>query len=132
MTRYEAASKIIAEVIRREGGIADVGDGKGITSFGQTPTWLEAFGYEAPTDRAMAAANYHAWLEYTRLIDVCEFPDVLADVVIDYAVHSGHHAAIKALQSALGLRADGIFGVETQNAVDWCNRRTIAASVIAA
>lgn len=132
MTRDQAADVVIAEVLRREGGIADIGDGKGTTAFGQTPGWLAAFGFESPTDRAVAAANYRTWLVRTRLIGLCDYPDTLADAVIDYAVHAGHPAAIKALQSALGLAPDGVLGPETQRAIDHCARRKVAASVVAA
>lgn len=42
----------------------------------------------------------------------------IANFVYDYAVHSGVNRASKKLQSALGVRADGIIGSVTLNAVN--------------
>jgi lysozyme family protein len=131
MTRDEAAALIVGKVIEREGGIADVGDGKGITRFGQTTAWLEQFGFKPPINIVEAENNYLTWLVRTRLIGICDRADSLADLVIDAAVHAGHPWAIKALQHALGLTIDGIWGPETQAAVDGCDRPRIARHVIA-
>lgn len=132
MTRDEAAAVILARVIAREGGIRDVGDGKGTTRFGQTPDWLHQWGFPAPTTVAEAGANYRTWLVRTRLIGVCDFPDALSDAVIDFAVHAGHPLVIRALQRALGVTADGIIGPETQEAIDQCDRALVARAVLAA
>ena len=83
MTRDQVAATIIDKILQREGGVADVGDGKGVTRFGQTPEWLETFGLEPPQTRADAAVNYHSWLDRTGLIGLCDAPDALADAVID-------------------------------------------------
>jgi lysozyme family protein len=125
------AASIIARVIAREGGIADGGDGMGITSFGQTSGWLEQFGLTAPHTPDEAAANYQLWLEKTGLLGLCAFDDILADATIDYAVNSGHRVAIRALQIRLGTGSDGVWGPQTQAAVDACNRHAMAAKVIA-
>lgn len=132
MTRDEAADVIIGRVLVREGGIADIGDGKGETRFGQTPGWLATFGFTAPKTQTDAAANYRTWLVRTRLIGVCDEPDAFADNTIDYAVHAGHPVAIRALQRALGIKADGIYGPETQEAVDQCDRGRSAKGVLGA
>lgn len=131
LTRDEAAGVVIARVIEREGGIADVGDGKGVTSFGQTPGWLEQFGLPTPATVADAAANYRTWLVRTRLIGVCDHADSFADGVVDFAVHGGHQLAIRALQKALGVPADGILGPETQDAIDTCDRALMGRKVLA-
>lgn len=132
MTRDEAATVILTRVIAREGGIADVGDGSGLTRFGQTPAWLRTFGFAPPTTADEALANYQTWLVRTRLIGLCDAPDVLADAVIDWAVNAGHTTAIAALQRALGVHVDGILGPETQAAIERADRRRIGARVVAA
>lgn len=132
MTRDEAAGVILQRVIEREGGIADVGDGKGVTRWGQTPAWLQACGFASPATVADALANYRTWLVRTRLIAVCDMPDAFADAVVDWAVHSGHVAAIRALQIALGIRADGMIGPETEAAIEATDRRRMAAKIVGA
>lgn len=130
MTRDEVAAIVILRVIAREGGVKDVGDGKGITAFGQTLLWLEEFGLPTPYTPEQAAANYRVFLERTRLMEVCDVLDALADAVIDYAVHSGHPRAIRALQAAIGTRPDGVIGDQTIAQLRLTNRLTAAARVI--
>lgn len=130
MTRDEAAMALIVRVLAREGGIADVGDGAGVTRFGQTPAWLHTFGLAAPETAAEAARNYQVWLVRTGLIGLCDYADDFADATIDFAVNAGHRQAIRALQSVLGLRPDGIYGPETQARVDQANRPAMARRVI--
>lgn len=117
MTRDQIAASVIATVLKFEGGIADVGDGKGVTRFGQTPDWLNQFGLAAPSTAAEAAANYRAWLDVTGLIALCDVADLLAEVTIDWAVHSGHGRPIRALQAAIGTRPDGVIGERTEAAI---------------
>jgi lysozyme family protein len=139
MTRDDGAAWVIALVLSWEGGIADVGDGKGVTRWGQTPQWLAQFGFEPPKTRDQAVANYRTWLVRTRLIGLCDYPDTLALAVIDWAVSSGHAEAIRGLQRALGTAVDGIYGPETQDLVDRLDscpgarsRQSVAARVLAA
>lgn len=49
-------------------------------------------------------------------------PDSLSVAVFDYAIHSGTIQAIKDLQKALGVKADGIIGNQTLGA---CNSKPI-------
>jgi lysozyme family protein len=130
VTRDEAAGEVIATVMANEGGIKDVGDGKGVTRFGQTPDWLRSFGFEAPTGAHEAIANYRTWLVRTRLIGLCDYPDGLSVGVVDWAVHSGHITATRELQRLLGVKPDGTYGPETQAAVDGCDRLKVARQVI--
>lgn len=132
MTRDEAAGIVIERVLEREGGIADVGDGMGVTRFGQTAGWLAHFGLPVPTTPEEAMANYRTWLVRTRLIGVCDKADAFADGVIDWAVHAGHTVAIRGLQKALGIPVDGILGPETQAAIDASDRMVMGRKVIAA
>jgi lysozyme family protein len=132
MTRDEAAGEILRRVLEREGGIGDADDGEGVTYFGQTETWLTSFGFEAPKTSDEAIANYRTWLVRTRLIEVCDYADSLADNVIDWAVHSGHPIAVRHLQAAMSVRGDGILGPETADAIGRCDRPRAARRVLAA
>lgn len=123
--------RIVARVIYREGAVADVGDGQGVTRWGQTPAWLLQWQLPVPTTMDDAAANYRAWLARTRLDALCELADALPDVVVDFAVHSGERVAIRALQTAIGAPADGVIGPVTIAALARCNRRQASHDVMA-
>lgn len=131
MTRDDVAGVIIDRILTREGGIDDIGDGAGVTAFGQTPRWLRTYGFSTPSTPDEARANYRTWLVRTRLIGLCDQLDSLPDVVIDFAVNANEHVATAALQAALGIHRDALYGPETQDAVDGCDRRRIAAAVLA-
>lgn len=131
MTRDEAAGVLIAKVIEREGGVADIGDGAGITRWGQTPGWLAQFTLPVPTTMAEAVANYRTWLVRTKLIAVCDEADSFADAVVDFAVNAGHQTAIKVLQKALRLSADGVIGPETEAAIGRLDRPQAARTMLA-
>lgn len=122
---------VIGKVLVREGGVADVGDGMGITRYGQTDGWLGQWGLPVPQNRTEAAANYRKWLALTHLEVLCTAPDALPDVVIDYAVNSGDPLPIEALQRALGLPHDGVLGAKTAAALANCNRLIVALNVLA-
>lgn len=109
-------------ILAQEGGVADVGDGKGITRWGQTPGWLSFWNLPTPTSVEEARTNYELWLKKSGLSALCEPVDALALSIVDYAVHSGERAAIRALQSILGVKADGILGPITKKAVQECDR----------
>lgn len=132
MTRRSVATSVISAILLREGGVKDVGDGKGLTRWGQTPEWLEEFDLPIPTSADEAAENYHRWLLLTNLIAVCDMPDSLADIVIDWAVHSGHRPAVKAMQRVLGVAVDGVLGTETETALQSVRRDLLARRVLAA
>jgi lysozyme family protein len=127
-----AVDVLIARVLDREGGIKDLGDGKGVTRFGQTPGWLAQFGFTAPTTPVEAAANYAAWLNATHLIRIVgPVVDDLADIVIDIAVMSSAPKGIMALQATLHIPVDGVFGAQTLAALATTDRKQLARDVIA-
>lgn len=132
MTRDEAAAEVLGRVMAWEGGIAQVPGESFVTRFGQTPEWLSTFGLQAPKTAAEAVANYQTWLVRTGLIGVCDYADAFAVSVVDWAVHAGHATAIRALQGRLGITVDGIYGPETQAAVDIVDRAVIARRMVAA
>jgi lysozyme family protein len=108
---------VIARIMRREGGVADVGDGKGVTSYGQTPGWLADWGFQTPTNEVQAAVNYRRWMQLLKLDQVCELDLELGDGVADFAVHSGHMEAIRALQRVVNVPPDGVIGSLTLAAI---------------
>jgi lysozyme family protein len=107
-----ATDEIIVRILEREGGVADVGDGKGITRWGQTPQWLAQFDLPIPTNEMEAAENYKAWLRKTRLAELVPY-GALGEIVIDWAVHSGHVLPIKSLQKHVFTTEDGVIGPKT-------------------
>lgn len=131
MTRDEVAASVIAAVLLREGGIVDTHDGKGVTRFGQTAEWLTQYGLTTPTTSDEAAANYREWLDRTRLIVLCDQPDALADIAIDWAVHAHAVTVIRAIQLALHLRGDGVLGPVTEAALQHANRDAMARRLLA-
>lgn len=129
----DARDEIIARVIKREGPPKDIGDGKGMTRWGQTPGWLDQFNLPVPESAAQAAENYAAWIAITGLDAVVgDVADPLADFVIDFAVHSGHIPAIKVLQRALRVKDDGTIGKLTRGAIERADRFNLALGVLAA
>lgn len=122
---------VVRHLLDAEGGVANVGDGEGITRYGQTRSWLERWHLPIPRSRDEAAMNYHSWIEQTNLDVLCTVDDVLPWAVIDFAVNSGERVAIASMQRALGLRADGLIGPKTMTAVIVCQRKQVAAWVLA-
>lgn len=123
----------IKRILAEEGGVADVGDGAGITRWGQTPGWLQQWRLPIPKSQDEAVMNYRSWLEHVGLDALCTVDDALCQVVIDYAVNSGERVAIAAMQKALGngLKTDGALGPKTMTALAICNRPHVAALVLA-
>lgn len=122
----------IAILLSDEGGIADVGDGKGVTRFGQTPGWLESFGLVPPSNAADAAVNYEVVFTKTRIADVIERDVATGHALATFAVHAGEQTAIKALQRELHVDDDGVIGPQTLAALDRADDRVIAHGIVAA
>jgi lysozyme family protein len=124
---------VLAAIAADEGGVKNVGDGKGVTYYGQTPEWLDTYGLPVPQSPQQAMSNWSVWLAKVQL-DRIVLPtyDACAHIVIDYAVHSGSFRAIRALQSALRVKADGVMGPQTLAALAVANRSALGRLVIAA
>lgn len=122
---------LIGNILRREGGVVQNATEGYTTYWGQTPAWLAQWRLPIPTSRDEAAMNYRSWLEQTNLDDLCTEADALPDVVVDYAINSGEGQAIKALQSAVGVKADGLMGPKTLIALQGHDRRQVAQFVLA-
>jgi lysozyme family protein len=108
-----AVSRVIAKILEDEGGIKDVGDGKGVTRFGQTPAWLTTHGLPIPETPEDAAHNYDVWMQRYRLSDLVERDEYFGWLVTDFAVHSTERQAIRLLQRAIVVPEDGVIGPVT-------------------
>lgn len=121
---------IIEAVLKREGGDTPLtaADHGGLTRFGITRPFLHTYGTEGQTVENLtvddARAVYAAFMKATRIGDIVN--DDLRGVVFDAAVLSGSTAAIKTLQRALGVRADGIIGNVTLAALPHLDGRKLA------
>lgn len=105
--------RVVEKILDAEGGISDVGDGKGVTRFGQTPQWLTDNGLPKPETREDALHNYGVWMQRFKLSDLCEVDEWAGWIVADTATNFGERTAIKMLQRALAVIADGVIGRET-------------------
>jgi lysozyme family protein len=129
-------------VLVEEGGYVDnPADPGGITNMGITRRTLAAWRHVSPESalskdevkaltRAEAAEIYRA--QYWTPCRGDALPAGLDLAVFDYAVNSGPDRAIRALQTALGVVADGIAGPVTLAAVAVQERSTGVANVISA
>lgn len=124
---FDHGSKVILEL---EGGVADVGDGKGLTRWGQTPGWLSFWNLPIPTNAEEARENYKEWWIRSGLGPALRADDGLSLVVAVWAIHSGETVAIRGLQRALGVLEDGIIGPITIEAIRDCHRSKTARHVL--
>lgn len=117
---------IIAQIQVDEGGVKDVGDGMGVTRYGQTDGWLTQYGLPRPTSPEMAAQNWRDWMRMTKLDQITGLNQPLAHAVADWAAMSGVSVAVRALQGAVGASQDGILGPETIAAVAHADQVRVA------
>lgn len=122
----------VAMILMDEGGVADVGDGKGITRYGQTPEWLANYDLPTPANQADAAVNYERVFVRTGIAKIIDRDVEAGHALATFAVHAGERAAIEALQTELGVKADGIIGPKTLTAFETANVRAIAHGIVAA
>lgn len=131
MTHDEVLASVAGWIVREEGGVADVGDGAGLTRWGQTMGWLTQWNLPVPTTKEEAITNYVAWLGKSHLSGLASNNDILLTIVADFAINSGEGPAIMSLQAALGVPADSILGHKTISASLGANQREIALVVLA-
>ena len=115
------------ELLGHEGTYSnDPNDPGGETMWGVTIAVARANGYmgamrQMPTEVAKAIYRKQYW-------DACrcdESPDLIRYVVFDASVNSGVGQAVKWLQRALGVTADGAIGPQTIAAANAANPETL-------
>ena len=134
------AGKIIADLMRREGGFADHGaDRGGPTKYGITAATL---GRWRKLDRAATREEVMA-LEVSEAIAIYadEYiigprlhhidDEALRGLLVDCGVHSGTKRAVQWLQAALGVAADGVIGPVTLGALARSDPRRVYLQVLA-
>ena len=117
-------SDIIAEIIEREGGYADhPADHGGPTKFGITLNTLRRHDPQATAETVRGLTTKQAADIYRE--DYIREPgfdrikdDDLRALVVDSAVLHGVAGATKMLQRAVGVTADGVFGILTEKAAN--------------
>lgn len=120
----------LALVLRSEGGyVNNSHDPGGQTNFGVTQRVYDAFrrshalGVQSVSriDTTEVAEIFK--LQYWNAVRADEVPTGLDYVLFDEAVNSGSVASIKDLQTALGVKADGHFGMVTMGTLLAVNDR---------
>lgn len=134
-------SAVIDGVIEREGGFVNVKqDNGGPTKFGITAATLGEWwdlGRPATADEVahLSVADARA-IYFARYVDEPGFraiphQTVLA-VVVDDAVLSGPTTATQHLQAALGVKADGVIGPATRQALQHCDADAVVRGLVKA
>ena len=123
----------LARVLKHEGGyVHDSLDSGGRTNLGVTQrVWEEFVGH--PVSEADMRALTHE--KVSKLYKqkywnaaYCEvLPRGLDYVVFDFAVNAGTGRAVKTLQQAIGVVADGIIGPRTRAAINGANAKDLVA-----
>lgn len=129
---------IIDAILVREAGFVDHPDDKGgATNFGITQATLAAHrgrgvtveDVRGLTEQEARAIYLHRYITAPGFGLVTD--DTLRATLVDYGVHSGPAAAVKALQRALGVKVDGVLGPVTLVAANQRDGRRLALSVLA-
>ena len=123
---------VIAMILTDEGGVADVGDGKGITRYGQTKEWLAEYDLPTPATPADAAVNYETVFHKTGISAVIDSDAPSGHALATFAIHAGERAAIESFQHELGVKADGIIGLKTMAAFEMADKSAIVHAIVAA
>lgn len=105
----------------KEGGfVNDPDDAGGATNMGVTLRTYTAYckrkGYPRPTIERLKNLSEAQWQDIMRTLywDVCRADDIqsqsVANLLVDWAVHSGTGTAVKHVQRLLGVKSDGLMG----------------------
>jgi len=119
MTEQERFDRCLAEVLRLEGGYTDNPDDPGgPTNFGITQATLATAWGRPATAKDVAALTVADVAEiyrtrYWAKTRCGELPAGLDLAVVDTAVNMGPETAVRLLQRALGVSADGVVGSAT-------------------
>lgn len=122
-----------ATVLGHEGGYSDhPADPGGKTMYGITEAVARAHGYQGEMrDLPLDLAKRIYRQDYWQAVRADELPDGLRHIMFDAAVNSGPPQAIKWLQAAAGVTADGVFGPKTLEAVNNLGADTLRMRLLA-
>lgn len=128
-------AQALERILQREGGYArDPADRGGETHWGITAAFARDLGHQpseiASLTRDQARQWYADWIARSGLWQIDD-PRLL-EAVLDDAVHSGTGTAIRTLQRALGVAADGRIGPQTRAALAAADPEVIRERVLAA
>ncbi len=112
--------KFVAITLRHEGGyVNDLDDTGGETNFGISRRFLDKLGLvnedikSMTEERAKFLYHIYFWPYYMDVID----DDLTALMLFDFGVNAGRKRAVRFLQRAANVKADGVFGPQTLAAV---------------
>jgi len=123
----------LARVLKHEGGVSnDPLDRGGFTNLGVTQrVWEEFVGHPVSEADMKSLTPEKVGKLYKQKYwnaAYCEvLPKGLDYVVFDFAVNAGTGRAVKTLQQAIGLVADGIIGPRTRAAINDANTKDLVA-----
>lgn len=122
-------TKIVPIILKWEGGyVNDKDDKGGATNRGVTLETYKLYkkrkGEPDPGVRELKKMSSDEWMDILRLFywDKCKGDDIysqsVADMLVDFAWHSGVKKAVTTIQKIVGVKEDGIFGIRTLTAVN--------------
>lgn len=126
----DAIESLISKVIEREGGYVNhPNDHGGPTNWGITQATLAAWRKQPVTafqvqTLSQTEARHIYRDQYFRGLEDVTNPEVL-EFLFDYAMNSGTRRAVKALQTVLGVTADGEFGPISKAALAKVDQATL-------
>lgn len=121
---------VIPLVIKMEGGdevVDHPSDPGGITKYGISLKAYPALGRQGIIDLTLEQATAIYKRDYWDKCRCGELPPPVALLVFDCAVNQGYGRAVRLLQSAVGVKSDGVLGSTTLEAV---NRRSHIKTII--
>lgn len=117
--------KLIPFILKFEGGyVNDPADSGGPTNKGVTLNTFRSVYGRAKTINDLKHMTDNEWRHIFKLLywDKCKADDIsdqsIANMLVDFAWHSGVTTAIKKLQKIVGVTSDGICGVQTIGAIN--------------
>jgi len=131
----ENFDKVMGYILQSEGGfVNDPRDPGGITNHGVTKkVWDDYVGRETTEQemRDLTEDDVKPLYKknYWNVVGGDSLPDGVDYAVMDYAVNSGTSRAIRALQTALGLDADGVIGPLTLKSASEANAKDLAEKI---